>query len=154
MTTPAAAPACPPDGEGIPAGSSGAWSAVPPGSGTADETGMRTSHAATALAAFTAGLTAAAALRRLAGHRANAATPATSPATTALPSERREQDHGAVVLAFPRPAVAGPVPEQPATQQPESPARCGDSGGRTKAGAPCGARTATGGRCHHHPVAA
>ena len=105
---------------------------------------MRTSHAATALAAFTAGLTAAAALRRLAGHR-----DVTTAAATALPPVAGVPDHDAVVLPFTRPVVAVPAPEQP-----EPPARCGESGGRTKAGAPCGARTATGGRCHHHPIAA
>ncbi len=41
-----------------------------------------------------------------------------------------------------------------ASAQPAAPARCGDSGGRTKAGAPCGARATAGGRCHHHPLAA
>lgn len=106
---------------------------------------MRTSHATTALAAFTAGLTAAAALRRLAGHR----LVVTTAAATALPSVARVQDDDAVVLPFVRPILAGPVPEQL-----ESPARCGESGGRTKAGAPCGARTTAGGRCHHHPIAA
>jgi hypothetical protein len=104
---------------------------------------MRTSHAATALAAFTVGLTAAATLRRLAGP----SLPVTAAVTTdALPST---VDHDAVVLAFARPVVAGP-----ALQPLESPARCGDSGGRTKAGAPCGARTTSGGRCHHHAIAA
>jgi hypothetical protein len=105
---------------------------------------MRTSHAATALAAFTVGLTTAATLRRLAG----AGRPVTAPVTPAraLPAA---VGHDAVVLPFTRPVVAGP-----AHQPLESPARCGDSGGRTKAGAPCGTRTATGGRCHHHATAA
>jgi hypothetical protein len=105
---------------------------------------MRTSHAATALAAFTVGLTTAATLRRLAGVRRHATAPVTP--TRALPAA---VGHDAVVLPFTRPAAAGP-----ALQPVESPARCGDSGGRTKAGAPCGARTATGGRCHHHAMAA
>jgi hypothetical protein len=105
---------------------------------------MRTRHGVTALAAFTAGLTAAAALRRLAAHRPNVTA-----AATALPSVARVPDHDAVLLPFARTVVVGPVPEQPA-----SPARCGDGGGRTKTGAPCGARTTTGGRCHHHPIAA
>ncbi|MGY1913975.1 hypothetical protein [Blastococcus sp. SYSU DS0973] len=104
---------------------------------------MRTSHAATAIAAFAAGLTAAAALRRRAGHRENVTT------TAAAPSAARAPGHDAVVLPFARPVLAGPVPTQPG-----SPARCGESGGRTKAGAPCGARTTIGGRCHHHPIAA
>jgi hypothetical protein len=106
---------------------------------------MRTSHVATAVAAFTAGLTAAAALRRLAGHR-----PAVTTAdATALPSVAPVPDLDGVVLPFTRPVVAAPMPEQP-----ESPARCGEIGGRTKAGAPCGARTTAGGRCRHHPIAA
>ncbi|WP_369133637.1 hypothetical protein [Modestobacter sp. I12A-02662] len=103
---------------------------------------MRTSHATTALAAFIAGLTTAAALRRLAGR-----LPATAPIATDALLSTGTQD--AVVLPFARPVVAGPA-LQPL---PASPARCGDSGGRTKAGAPCGART-TGGRCHHHALAA
>ncbi|WP_347060124.1 hypothetical protein ABC795_06560 [Blastococcus sp. HT6-30] len=106
---------------------------------------MRTSHAATAIAAFTAGLTAAAALRRRAGQRENAITAA----APGIPPAARAPGHDAVVLPFARPVLAGPVPTQP-----RSPARCGESGGRTKAGAPCGARTTTGGRCHHHPIAA
>ena len=107
---------------------------------------MRTSHAVTALTAFTAGLTAAAILRRLAGHR-RPVTAAVTP--TVLPTGVPIPDHDAVVLPFDRLVVAGPAPERL-----ESPARCGDSGGRTKAGAPCGARITTGGRCHHHPMAA
>jgi hypothetical protein len=106
---------------------------------------MRTSHALTAIAAFTAGLTAAAALRRLAGSRPDV----TAPAATVLSSTAPVPDHDAVVLPFARPVVAEPVAEQVAT-----PARCGESGGLTKAGAPCGARATTGGRCHHHPIAA
>jgi hypothetical protein len=47
-----------------------------------------------------------------------------------------------------RPAAA------PAPAQPAAPARCGDNGGRTKAGAPCAARATAGGRCHHHRLAA
>jgi hypothetical protein len=104
---------------------------------------MRTSHAATALAAFTAGVTVTATLRRLSGHRLPA-----NPTVTALPSVAPSLDHDAVVLPFARP-VAGPEPRLL-----ESPARCGDSGGLTKAGAPCGARATTGSRCHHHPMAA
>ncbi|MFW3168834.1 hypothetical protein [Geodermatophilus sp. CPCC 206100] len=107
---------------------------------------MRLSHAATAFAAFTAGLTAAATIRRLAGSRRRGDLTATA---TVRPPVPEVQDQDAVVLPFARPALALPAP-----QPVESPARCGDSGGRTKAGAPCGARTATGGRCHHHPMAA
>ena len=106
---------------------------------------MRTSHAATALAAFTAGLTVAATLRRLSVHRLPVEPGGT---TTALPSVAPGPDYDALVLPFARP-VAGPAP-----QLPESLARCGDSGGLTKAGAPCGARATTGSRCHHHPIAA
>ena len=105
---------------------------------------MRISHSVTALAAFTAGLTAAATLHRRA-HR-SPVTPTITAAT--IPSIAPSPDHDGVVLAFARPVLAGPGPEQPA-----QPARCGESGGRTKAGAPCGART-TGGRCHHHAMAA
>ena len=105
---------------------------------------MRTSHTATALAAFTAGLTVAATLRRRAGHLP--VEPAGT--TTILPSVAPSPDYDAVVLPFARP-VAGPAP-----QLLESPARCGDSGGLTKAGAPCGTRITISRRCHHHPMAA
>jgi hypothetical protein len=107
---------------------------------------MRPSHVATALAAFIAGLTAAAALRRLADRHMPATTAAPF---AALPSVVSVRDRDAVVLPFARPAVAEPRLEQPA-----APGRCGDSGGLTKAGAPCGARGTTGGRCYHHPMAA
>ena len=106
---------------------------------------MRTSHAVTALAAFTAGLTVAATLRRLAVQRLPVEPGGT---TTTLPAVAPGPDYDAVVLPFARP-VAGPAP-----QLVESPARCGDSGGQTKVGAPCGARTTTGSRCRHHPMAA
>ncbi|WP_448611708.1 hypothetical protein [Geodermatophilus sp. URMC 60] len=104
---------------------------------------MRASHVATALAAFLAGSTAATVLHRRAAHTAPATAPAALP--PAAPVEARD----AVVLPFPRPAI-----EQPAAPAVAAPARCGDSGGRTKAGAPCGARATVGGRCHHHPLAA
>ena len=106
---------------------------------------MRTSHAATALAGFTAGLTAAAALRRLTGQRVNE----TMTAATDLSAIGRVPDHDAAALPFAHPVEAGTVPKQL-----KSPARCGESGGRTKTGASCGARTVTGGRCHNHPMAA
>ena len=99
---------------------------------------MRASHVATALAAFLAGSTAATVLHRRAARLVPAAAPAA--VSPAAPVEGRD----AVVRPFPSPVV----------QQPAAPVRCGDSGGRTKAGAPCGARAATGGRCHHHPMAA
>jgi hypothetical protein len=114
---------------------------------------MRASHVATALAAFTAGLTAATVRHRRAERLAPAAElpPA---AVTAAPATAPAVDHvispEGVVLPFLRPVVApAAIAEQPA-----GPARCGDTGGRTKAGAPCAARAAAGGRCHHHPLAA
>ena len=106
---------------------------------------MRTSHAATAFAAFVAGLATAAALPRFAGHRLTVTAAIT---TTAPPVVAAVADHDAIVLPFVRSAVAEPAPQL------QSSLRCGDSGGRTKAGAPCGARTTAGGRCHHHPMAA
>jgi hypothetical protein len=112
------------------------------GTSSADEEGMRASHVATALAAFLAGSTTATVLHRRAGRPTPAATPL--PTSTA-----EEQD--AVVLPFSRPTIAAPVDAAPVVT---APARCGDSGGRTKAGAPCGARATAGGRCHHHPLAA
>ncbi|NYJ05447.1 hypothetical protein [Petropleomorpha daqingensis] len=103
------------------------------------------SRVVTALVVTAAGLTVSAALRRIRGRRAGA--PAVSaPAVQAPVVPVVERD--AVILPFPRPAVA-PQPAQPA-----APARCGDSGGRTKAGAPCAARATAGGRCHHHRLAA
>ncbi|SDC53232.1 hypothetical protein SAMN05660690_1791 [Geodermatophilus telluris] len=99
---------------------------------------MRASHLATALASFAAGLAAASLLRR-ATRRA-----APAPAAEPLPAAPAEGPD-AVVLAFPRPVVV---------ERPAGPARCGDSGGVTRAGAPCAARATSGGRCHHHPAAA
>ena len=105
---------------------------------------MRHSHAATALAAMTAGLTAAMLLHRRADRRSSAPAAATDTVlATVVPIPE------GVVLPFVRPIPIGPVSEQPTT-----PARCGDSGGRTKAGTPCAARPTAGGRCHHHPLAA
>jgi hypothetical protein len=112
---------------------------------------MRSSHVATTLAAVSVGLTAAAALYR----RANPALPATATAAlSALPPVAPApvvpvQVRDGVVLPFVRPLVTAPAPEQPT-----APARCGDAGGQTKAGAPCAARATAGGRCHHHPIAA
>jgi len=100
---------------------------------------MRASHVATALVAFLAGSTLATVLHR----RATRPTPALTGAETgvlASPAEGRD----AVVLPFPQPVAVPPA----------APARCGDSGGRTRAGAPCAARATAGGRCHHHPLAA
>jgi hypothetical protein len=101
------------------------------------------SHAATALVALTVGLAASAVARRL-GRRRPMTTAVDAPAPTGA-----DLDREAVVLAFTRKPVARTTSERPAT-----PARCGDSGGRTKAGAPCGSRATLGGRCHHHPMAA
>ncbi|MGY1695173.1 hypothetical protein ACI780_09690 [Geodermatophilus sp. SYSU D00814] len=105
---------------------------------------MRASHVATALAAFTAGLTAASALHRRAGRRAPA--PTVGPATRRGVESAAAPEPDAVVLPFPRPALV--------VEQPARPARCGDSGGVTRAGAPCAARATAGGRCHHHRLAA
>jgi hypothetical protein len=107
------------------------------------------SRVVTALVVTAAGLTVSAALRRLRGRRAS--TPAAPVPVTPAPVVP-VVDHDAVILPFPRPAAAPqPVP-QPV--QPAVPARCGDSGGRTKTGAPCAARATAGGRCHHHRLAA
>jgi hypothetical protein len=108
---------------------------------------MRASHLATALTAFAAGLSAATVLHRRAdrGDRSDALatpalpTPAPAPAMPAAP------ESAGVVLPFLRAVSAPPA---------AAPARCGDSGGLTKAGAPCGARATGGGRCHHHRLAA
>ncbi|SET95079.1 hypothetical protein [Geodermatophilus poikilotrophus] len=106
---------------------------------------MRASHVATALAAFLAGSTAATVLHRLAARPTAATTP--------LPAAPAEV-HDAVVLPFPRPAVQHPAAPTAAAPAVAAPVRCGDSGGLTRAGAPCGARATAGGRCHHHPLAA
>ena len=111
---------------------------------------MRASHLATALTAFAAGLSAAAVLHRLAELRtAVAAAPATVPAAAApAPTQPATPDLDGIVLPFLR-----TVPTSPAAAV-DKPARCGDTGGTTKAGAPCAARATTSGRCHHHRVAA
>ena len=98
------------------------------------------SRVVTALVVTAAGLTVSAALRRF--RRRRAVLPA-----AAMPAAP-VADRDAVILPFPRPAAA------PAPAQPAAPARCGDNGGRTKAGAPCAARATAGGRCHHHRLAA
>jgi hypothetical protein len=110
---------------------------------------MRSRHVVTALATVTAGLTAAAAWQRRTARRLpdSAAAPVAASAPT-VPRATSGADPDGVVLPFIR-RVAAPEAEHPAT-----PARCGDSGGRTKAGAPCAARATTSGRCHHHRVAA
>ncbi|WP_448626216.1 hypothetical protein [Geodermatophilus sp. URMC 64] len=104
---------------------------------------MRSRRVLTALVVTAAGLTVSAALRRLRSRRAAAPVVVETPVPAAPAS-----GPDAVILPFTRP-VPAPVAERPA-----APARCGDAGGRTKAGAPCGARSAAGGRCHHHRLAA
>ena len=102
---------------------------------------------AVTLVALTAGLAASAVLRRIAARRpaigaptrSAPAAPAPSPAVPAV-------DREAVVLTFSPRTVPVPAPRQPV--------RCGDTGGRTKAGAPCGARATADGRCRHHRIAA
>jgi hypothetical protein len=127
---------------------------VPVALSAADEEGMRRS-VVTTLVALAAGLAARAVLRRFADRRrpaavtratavARAAAPAAAPAAP-IPDPARD----AVVLPFAPRVVTASAPERPA-----APARCGDSGGRTKAGAPCGARAASDGRCRHHRLAA
>ena len=102
---------------------------------------MRTSHVASTLVAVTVGLTAVTALHRRSGRRRPVPAP--------------DAVGGGVVLPFVRPLPAPVVASAPVVAEPSAgPSRCGDSGGRTKAGAPCGARAAGGGRCHHHRQAA
>jgi hypothetical protein len=112
-----------------------------------------------ALLALSAGLTASAALRRLAARRRSGAARAITPAaiTPAAPasapvaapvSGSPAPAEDAVVLPFTRRQAGAPA-ERPVESQ-----RCGDNGGRTKAGAPCAARATSAGRCHHHRVAA
>jgi hypothetical protein len=135
---------------------------VPAGGAAADEKGMRARSVVTALVVLTAGVAASAALRRIARRRPAqdaVRTPGSAPRATrpaapaATPPARAEAVEAgtvvgpdAVVLDF----AARPTPSARAAV----PARCGDSGGRTKAGAPCGARAAADGRCHHHRLAA
>jgi hypothetical protein len=121
---------------------------------------MRRTHVATALVVLTAaGLTASAAIRRIASRRrpATAAVPVDAPAPAPFlveapaavpaPAPATVPERDAVLLPFTRRVT-------PAPAQPARPAQCGDSGGLTKAGAPCGARAASGGRCYRHPLAA
>ena len=119
---------------------------------------MRSRSVLTALVALSAGVAASAAVRRFAGLRRALLGPAAAPAVTqaapvapvapAVPvAVGVEAVREAVVLPFTRPLA--PAPEQPSV-----PARCGENGGRTKAGAPCAARATSGGRCHHHRIAA
>jgi hypothetical protein len=112
---------------------------------------MRSRSVVSALLVLTAGAAASVVARRLTARRSRVVAPAAPAApvaapvveTTSAPAPERQ----AVVLPFTRPAV--PAPAQPAL-----PARCGENGGLTKAGAPCAARATSGGRCHHHRIAA
>lgn len=108
---------------------------------------MRLPRVATALVALAAGAAAVAAVRRLGTRRRPVAVaPARSSApAVVVPAPAAD----AVVLPFARRTAA-----ETAAQQPAPPVRCGDTGGRTKAGAPCAARATVGGRCHHHRLAA
>jgi hypothetical protein len=102
---------------------------------------MRTSHVASTLVAVTAGLTAVTALHRRSGRR--------------RPRPALDPVGGGVVLPFVRPVPVPAAASAPVVPEPSAvPVRCGDSGGRTKAGAPCGARATADGRCHHHRQAA
>jgi hypothetical protein len=114
---------------------------------------MRRRSLATALVALAAGMTATVALRIAARRTRRPAAPVTAdPAApvavgvlTARAAAQAAQAADAVVLPFARPAA----PAAPAV-----PARCGDTGGLTRAGTPCAARATSGGRCHHHRIAA
>ena len=110
-----------------------------------------------ALLALSAGLTASAALRRLAARRRSGATRLPAPvaatlapltATAAPIAEPVVPAAAAVVLPFARRPASAPA------EQPAAGLRCGENGGRTKAGAPCAARATSAGRCHHHRAAA
>jgi hypothetical protein len=118
---------------------------VRPASGCADKTGMR--RTSVALVALTAGLAATAAVRRLVARR-RSGQPQTLPVPLVVEPPVPADD--AVVLPFARRTASAPAAERPAA----SPVRCGENGGRTKAGAPCAARATSGGRCHHHRLAA
>jgi hypothetical protein len=109
---------------------------------------MRSRSVVSALLVLTAGAAASVVARRLARRRPVAVTAPIAPAAIAVaPPVAAVAERDAVVLPFTRPAA--PAPAQPAT-----PVRCGETGGVTKAGAPCAARATAGGRCHHHRLAA
>ena len=111
---------------------------------------MRSRHVTAALTAVTAGLTVAVALHRRTGSRLPVPVTAADAVAPSAPPALVEPvlEHEGVVLPFVRPVTTAPAIE------PAAPARCGDNGGRTKAGSACAARATSGGRCHHHPVAA
>ena len=108
-----------------------------------------------ALVVLTAGLTASAAVRRALARRRAAGSPIAAPVVptvttvTAATVDEPAPTDDAVVLPFTRRAGSAT-----AAARPLGASRCGDTGGRTKAGAPCGARATGNGRCHHHRVAA
>jgi hypothetical protein len=110
---------------------------------------MRSRSVLTALVALSAGVAATAAVRRFVGRRRAPLVPAAAPAVAPVGpvAVGVEAVREAVVLPFTRPVAAAP-------EQPSMPARCGENGGRTKAGTPCAARATSGGRCHHHRIAA
>ena len=108
---------------------------------------MRPRSVVSALLVLTAGAAASVVARRLVARRRPVAAPVAAAPVLTETVAVSSPEHDAVVLPFTRPAAPAPAP-QPA------PARCGDSGGRTKAGAPCAGRATSGGRCHHHRVAA
>ena len=105
---------------------------------------MRSRSVASTLLTFAAGVAASAVARRFTARRraAHAVVPAAAP----LPAPAAPTSE-AVVLPFTRQAAPAPV-------ETAAPTRCGDNGGRTKAGAPCAARATAEGRCHHHRLAA
>lgn len=103
---------------------------------------MRSRRAVSALVVAAAGLAVTAAVRRFAGRR-SAPVPALEAPAPLVPVADRD----AVVLPFARATT-------PSVPRPAAPSRCGDTGGRTKAGAPCAARATSAGRCHHPRVAA
>jgi hypothetical protein len=107
---------------------------------------MRRRSLVTAVAALAVGVTAAAIRRRVAARRLPARVAGWAGTEVAAPDAR--------VLPFSPRTTAAPAPAQPVVDRPAAPVRCGDTGGRTKAGAPCAARITSGGRCHHHAVAA
>ena len=120
---------------------------------------MRSRSVLTALVVLSAGVSAAAVVRRIVGRRRISAVPARAVVAAPTAPVVVQQAVGveavreAVVLPFARPAASAPA--QPATPaQPAASARCGENGGRTKAGAPCAARATSAGRCHHHRIAA
>jgi hypothetical protein len=134
---------------------------VPVRARIADEGGMRRRSLAATLVVTAAGLVASAALRRVAARRRTlivrqpAVTPVVPPVREAVAEPVAQSvaevpaDQDAVVLPFGR---RGGL--EAATERPAAAVRCGDSGGRTRTGAPCAARATSGGRCHHHPLAA